>query len=161
VSISLLEAIVVVGAGLLSIIEGIRVTTVPKMLTDPLGPGLYNVGLGSILAILGLISLTSRLRKVTPRAKKGGREKAREKEYTKHEMTMISIILVIVIYIFLIYLIGYLFGSVIFFILLNRIVGYRRWLTNLASATIMTASYYLIFVKWMGMIFPSPVLFNF
>ena len=157
----LIEVIVLGGVGLLSIIEGIRLTTVKKIQPDPLGPDFYNVGIGLILITLGFTYFISQLRKVPKREKKATEEKATEKEYRQYKITMISMILVMVIYIFLINLIGYLFASAIFFVLINRVVGFRSWLTNLASTTIMTVSYYVIFVKWMGMIFPRGVLFEF
>jgi putative tricarboxylic transport membrane protein len=157
----LIEVIVLEGVGFLSIIEGIRLTTVEKIQPDPLGPDFYNMGVGFILVILGFIYFISQLRNVPKRGKKATEEKATEKEYRQYKITMISMILVMVIYIFLINLIGYLFASVVFFFLINRVVGFRSWLTNLASTTIMTVSYYVIFVEWMGMIFPRGVLFNF
>jgi hypothetical protein len=74
---------------------------------------------------------------------------------------MISMIVVMVAYIFLMSLTGYLFASLVFFLLINRIAGFRSWLTNLGVTVLMTASFYLIFVVWMGMIFPRGLLFNF
>lgn len=74
---------------------------------------------------------------------------------------MISMIGAMVIYILLINLIGYLFASVVFFFLLNRVAGFRSWFNNLAATIIMTISYYIVFVKWMGMVFPQGVLLKF
>jgi putative tricarboxylic transport membrane protein len=156
-----IEVIVVIIIGLVSIIEGIRLTTVEKIQPEPLGPDLYNVGIGLILITLGFTYFISQLRKVPKREKRATEEKATEKEYRQYKITMISMIVVMVIYIFLINLIGYLFASAVFFFLINRVAGFRSWLTNLASTTIMTVSYYVIFVKWMGMIFPRGVLLNF
>jgi len=150
-----IEVIVIISMGLVSIIEGIRLTTVEKIQPDPLGPDFYNIGIGLILVILGSIYFISQLGKV-PRG-----EKVVGKEYRKYKITMLSTIVVMVIYILLIHLIGYLFASAIFFVLINRVVGFRSWLTNLVATTIMTVSYYLIFVTWMGMIFPRGVLFDF
>lgn len=157
----LIEVIVPIGIGLVSIIEGIRLTTVEKIQPDPLGPEFYNLGIGSLLIILGLMYFISQLRKVPKRGRKEGEKDLAGKEYKGYKIMMISMIGAMVIYILLINLLGYLFSSVVFFFLLNRVAGFRSWFNNLTATIIMTISYYIIFVKWMGMVFPQGVLLKF
>ena len=153
----IIEVMVVVIVGMLAITDGIRITLAEKMqLYDALGPGGYNIILGLILIIVGFIYFISQHRKVV-----GGGKESTKKESGEYKMMMISMIVIMIIYILLVDFAGYLFASAVFFFLINRVVGFRSWLTNLAATTIMTVSYYVIFVIWAGMIFPQGVLFNF
>jgi hypothetical protein len=156
----LIEVFVVVIVGVFSISEGIRLVLAGKLHKyDILGPGFYIVGLGAVLIIAGLIYFLSERKKAFGIEEKTAvRQSTGKSEYTK---MMISMIVVMVAYIFLMSLTGYLFASLVFFLLINRIAGFRSWLTNLGVTVLMTASFYLIFVVWMGMIFPRGLLFNF
>jgi hypothetical protein len=156
----LIEVFVVVILGALSISEGIRLVLGEKLRKfDVLGPGFYNIGLGAVLIIAGLIYLFSEWKKIAPIEGKPAVTKSPEK--SKYTKMMISMIAVMIAYIFLMYLTGYLFSSLVFFFLINRIAGFRSWLTNVGVTILMTASFYLIFVMWMGIIFPQGLLFNF
>lgn len=156
----LIEVFVVVIVGVFSISEGIRLVLAGKLHKyDILGPGFYIVGLGAVLIIAGLIYFVSERKKAFGIEEKTAvRQSAGKSGYTK---MMISMIVVMVAYIFLMSLTGYLFASFVFFLLINRIAGFRSWLTHLGVTVLMTASFYLVFVVWMGMIFPRGLLFNF
>jgi len=156
----LIEVLVLVVVGVLSIIEGIRLVLAEKLqMYDVLGPGYYNVGMGAILILMGLAYFVSQRKKyVAVKKKSADRDPAKDTEYRK---MMIGMIVVMIVYIFLLDLIGYLFASFIFFLLINRFAGFRSWLTNLGVTVLMTVSFYLIFVTWMGMIFPRGLLFDF
>jgi hypothetical protein len=156
----LIEVFVLVIVGVFSISDGIRLVLAGKLHKyDVLGPGFYNVGLGSILIIVGLIYFMSERKKAVRIEEKAAVRQSTEK--SEYQKMMISMIVVMIGYIFLMYLTGYLFASLIFFFLINRIAGFRSWLTNLGVTVLMTASFYLIFVMWMGMIFPRGLLFDF
>ena len=156
----LIEVLVVVIVGVFSISDGIRLVLAEKLHKhDVLGPGYYSIGLGSILIIVGLIYFMSEWKKTARIAEKAAvGQSMEESEYQK---MMISMIVVMIAYILLMYLTGYLFASLIFFFLINKIAGFRSWLTNLGVTVLMTASFYLLFVTWMGMIFPPGLLFDF
>lgn len=156
----LIEVFVVVIVGVFSISEGIRLVLAGKLHKyDILGPGFYNVGLGTVLIIAGLIYFVSERKKAFRVEEKAAvKQSTGKSEYTK---MMISMIVVMIAYIFMMYLTGYLFASFVFFLLINRIAGFRSWLTNLGVTVLMTASFYLVFVTWMGIIFPRGLLFNF
>jgi len=158
----LIEVLVLVVVGALSIIEGIRLVLAEKLqMYDVLGPGFYNVGMGAILIIIGVVYFASQ-RKKYAKGEKGPADrdlvKGQGKEFKK---MMVSMIVVMIAYIFLLDLIGYLFASFLFFLLINRLVGFRPWLTNLGVTVLMTVSFYLIFVTWLGMIFPRGLLIDF
>ena len=156
----LIEVLVLVIVGVLSIIEGIRLCFARKIqMYDVLGPGLYNVGMGSILIIMGLVYFLSQRGKYLSAQKKSAeKDRGEDREYKR---MMISMIVVMIAYIFLMDLIGYLLASLVFFFLINRVAGFRSWLTNLGVTVLMTVSFYLIFVTWLGMIFPRGLLFDF
>ena len=155
-----MEVFVVVIVGEFSISDGIRLVLAEKLHKhDVLGPGYYSIGLGSILIIAGLIYFMSEWKKTVRIGEKAAvGQSPEESEYQK---MMISMIVVMIAYILLMYLTGYLFASLIFFFLINKIAGFRSWLTNLGATVLMTASFYLLFVTWMGMLFPQGLLFNF
>jgi hypothetical protein len=156
----LTEIFVVVLLGVFSISEGIRLVLAAKLHQyDILGPGFYNIGLGSVLIIVSLISFVSERKKAfRPAGKAAATQSSAKSEYQKK---MISMIALMIAYIFLMQLAGYLFASLVFFFVINRIVGFRSWLTSIGVTVLMTASFYLVFVTWMGIIFPRGVLFNF
>jgi putative tricarboxylic transport membrane protein len=156
----LIEVLVLVVVGALSIIEGIRLVLAEKLqMYDVLGPGYYNVGMGAILILMGLVYFVSQRKKyVIAEKKSADRDPVKDKEYKR---MMVGMIVVMIAYIFLLDLIGYLFSSFVFFLLINRIAGFRSWRTNLGVTVLMTVSYYLIFVTWLGMIFPRGLLFDF
>ncbi len=157
----LIEVGVLIIAGLVSVIEGIRLSTMQKIQYDPLGSEFYCVGLGMILIILGSAYFFSEIGKESRKREKGAKKEPLGREKRTYRIMMVSMVAVMVIYILLIDWIGYLVSSAVFFFLINRIAGNRPLLTNLAVTALMTVSYYVIFVKWMGMIFPRGVFFNF
>lgn len=156
----LIEVLVVVILGVFSVSEGIRLVLAEKLHKyDILGPGFYNVGLGSVLIIVGLIYFVSERKKAFRIEEKSAVTQSPGK--SEYQKKMISMIVVMIAYIFLMYLTGYLFASLVFFFLINRITGFRSWLTNVGVTVLMTASFYLVFVAWMGIIFPRGLLFDF
>lgn len=158
--ILLVEVFIIVVVGLFSVVEGLRLHDRESLqLYDVLGPGLYSVGMGSILIISGLIYLISQWKNSLTVEKQSASEEL--KEHREYQKMMISMVLVMVVYIFLMDFIGYLLASLVFFFLINRIVGFRSWLTNLGVTILMTVSIYVIFVTWLGMIFPRGVLIDF
>ena len=150
----LAEIIILALVGIMSIIDGIRLVFAQKLqLYDVLGPGFYNIGMGSILIIVGVIYFISQRGRIFIEKK----ETLPSKEY---KIKMASMVGVLALYIFLLDYIGYFLSSMFFFILLNKIVGFRAWMSNLAVSMAMTLIFYIVFVKWLDMIFPQGVLFR-
>ncbi len=155
-----IELLVIVIVGMLSIGDGLRLVLKKELQTsDVLGPGFYSVGMGAILIIVGLVYfLTERKKAVSGETKALVGQSAETKEYKK---TMVGMIVVMIAYILLMDFVGYLLATVVFFFLINRIVGFRSWLTNLGVTALMTAAFYLVFVSWLGIIFPRGLLFEY
>ncbi len=145
------ETMILFIVGLLSIGEGIRLVLAEKLqLYDVLGPGFYNIGMGAILIVVGIIYLISQLKKrpqATPKPSAGN----------EYKLKMASMVGALALYIFLLDYIGYFFSSILFFILIKKIVGIRSWLRNLAAGMAMAIIFYVVFVKWLDMIFPQGV----
>ena len=154
-----IEILVVVILGVAGIIEGIRLILAEKHSFDILGPGFYSVGLGSLWIITGLIYFVSEWKKTAKiEGKKAVAPATGRSEYQKK---MISMFVIMIAYLVLLDLTGYLFATLVFFLLINRTVGVRSWLTNVGISILTTASFYLLFVTWLGMIFPRGLLFDF
>jgi putative tricarboxylic transport membrane protein len=149
----LIEGMLLLMMGFWSIIEGIRLDTMERIqLLDILGPGRYNVVLGLVLVILALIYIISHLRKNLDK-----------KEFMiKHGMKtkMFGMIIVLAAYIFLIDIVGYLFATILFLFMIFRIAGYRSWPIIGGLSIGISVSFYLVFVYWLGMTFPSGILFK-
>lgn len=156
----LIEVFCVLVLGVFSISEGIRLVLAGKLHKyDIIGPGFYSVGMGTVLIIAGLIYfLSERKKAVKIEGKTAVKQSGEKSTYTKK---MISMIAVMIAYLILMSLTGYLFASFVFFLLINRIAGFRSWLTNLGVTVLMTACFYLVFVVGMGIIFPRGLLFDF
>ena len=154
-----IELLVIGVVGLLSIADGVRLVLKGDLQTlDVLGPGFYSVAMGCILVIVGLAYFLAERKKAVGIEDKPlvGRS-AQEREYKK---TMIGMVAVMIAYIVLMDLVGYLLASVVFFLLVNRIVGFRSWLSNIGVTALMTAAFYLVFVSWLGIVFPRGLLFD-
>jgi putative tricarboxylic transport membrane protein len=137
--------------GISSIVEGFRLITMKRVqVYDVLGPGKYNLGLGVVLIILGLLYLISH------RRKRFVEEKAVDKGSRKK---MINMIVVLALYSLLINVTGYLLASLVFFVLMFRIVGFKSWLFTGGLSIGISISYYIIFVRWLSMVFPKGILF--
>jgi len=60
-------------------------------------------------------------------------------------------------YILAIDIVGYLAASFLFFLLELRIVGIKSWAKSIVSSIAFAVIYYLVFVRFCNMIFPTPV----
>lgn len=149
----LIEVMILFAVGGVSIVEGIRLTYGGKLqLYDIFGPGRYSLGMGVMLILVGVIYYFSQRKMV----QEGGSETT-PKEY---KIKMVTIIATMALYIILMNIVGYFLSSLVFFILIIRIVGFKSWLTSLAVSVGMAISFYLIFVKCLNMIFPRGTLIN-
>ena len=162
----LIELIVLLIVGLGSIVEGVRLVGLDNVQFDRLGPGGYNIGIGTILIILGIAYFLN-IRKKEVKAereakgKTGGDRASAGNQQRRYRIMMMSIFAIMALYALLINWIGYLLASAVFFVLINRVVGFRSWRSNLAASAVMTVCYYVVFVKWMGMLFPRGLWIQF
>ena len=153
----MIEGLVVFGMGMLSIVEGIRLDVIERIqMYDVLGPGNYNIGVGLLLIIVSVVYFLSFRKKRQDKGKRKDTE-VQEKGYRRK---MINIFVILGAYIVLIYGFGYLFATLVFFLLINRVVGFRAWLINGGISLGTSLAFYLVFVYGLDMIFPRGVLFE-
>ena len=147
----LVESLVVCGLGILSIVEGIRLTFMEHIqMYDVLGPGTYNAGVGVLLVAVG-VGYALSFRNEKP--KKEGADRG----MNPFQEQMIAMFAILGMYITLIHFVGYLSATLVFFLLMNRVVGFRSWWMNGGMSLGVSLAFYLLFVHGLDMIFPKGV----
>jgi hypothetical protein len=66
----------------------------------------------------------------------------------------------VALYAFLIPTIGYLPATAFFLLAQFRLLGVESWVRNAALTIIVTVVFYIVFVRWGGMVFPEGGLFD-
>ena len=151
------ETSIIAILGILSVAEGVRLVNRETLQTqDVLGPGYYSIGVGVFLLLAGLAYFFSQRKKLIGGVKET--PVAALAENAGYNRTMFGMVAVMVAYIVLMDVAGYLLSTAIFFLLINWIAGFRSWLVNAGVSALMTAAFYLVFVEWLGIIFPRGLL---
>jgi putative tricarboxylic transport membrane protein len=151
------EVFIVAILGILSLVEGIRLVNRETLQTqDVLGPGYYSIGVGAFLLAVGLAYYFSTRKKLIGVVKETS--VAVPAESAGYNRTMFGMVAVMVAYIVLMDVAGYLLSTAIFFLLINWIAGFRSLLVNAGVSALMTTAFYLVFVEWLGIIFPRGLL---
>lgn len=149
----LIEGLLLLVIGLVSMVEGFRLTNRmdPKQVYDVMGPGLFILFPSIALMAIGIVHLIVNY-------KKNG---SMEKVAIKREMRirMISMIVVMAVYFFLIESVGYIVASIFFFMLEFRILEVK-WRTTVLLSLVLTAIYYIVFVQYCSIIFPHGIFFK-
>jgi putative tricarboxylic transport membrane protein len=152
------EVLVILAIGFLSVFDGIRLVRAKELQTlDALGPGYYNVGVGALLIIIGVVYFLIERKTV---AEHVAAEATAEPAGADYKKTMIAMLAAMAGYIVLIDYAGYLVSTTVFFLFINRIVGFKSWLANLGASALMTATFYVVFITWLGIVFPRGSLFD-
>ena len=152
--IVIIEGILLLVIGLLSMAEGLRLSIYkdPHVLYDLLGPGLYVILLGIGLLTTGVVYFIVNYRRFL----------IIEKVAVSKEMRirMFSTVIVLVIYLFLISIVGYLVATIVFFSLEFRVIGIKSWPLIFILSMVLSAVYYFVFIQYCSMIFPRGIFFN-
>jgi putative tricarboxylic transport membrane protein len=149
----LIEGISVLVFGLVAMIEGLRLILYrdPSFLYDPLGPGIYILVLSLGLMAVSVVHFVENYRKFPGKRRGAAGEKKRGQ--------LFSSIGILALYILLVHFIGYVVATLTFFFLGLRVSGVPSWRNNIISTLTLTIVYYVIFVKFCGMVFPKGILF--
>ncbi len=146
----LVEGIVLLIASFVAIAEGVGLFMYrdARTLFDPIGPGAYILILGTLLMVAGFAHLIVNSKNIDM-----------DKAATSREMKkrMINMIAVFVTYILLIYFIGYFLASIVFFLLIFRVVGVKSWPITIFSTLFLAVSFYICFVYFARLIFPDTI----
>ena len=121
----------------------------PQKVYDVLGPGHFILVLSLALMAIGAAHLIVNLRKGTAVAKLKVNREMRNR--------MIGMALALGFYTLAIDFLGYLISTVLFFLLEFRIVGIKSWRSNIMITIVLTAVYYIVFIKYCEMVFPRGI----
>jgi hypothetical protein len=156
----IIETIILLALGAYSIFDGYRLVVGGKLrLYDILGPGYYNIGLGSLLVIVAITYLFLNLKN---KASKNTQiiEKVEENVET-YKFKVVLMIACIAIYAIMLYLLGLFLSSLIFFILILKIAGFKLWRNSIIAGVIITCAFFIVFAKWLNVFFPEGKFFHF
>lgn len=138
---------------LMGIVEALRsISEESLLLEDAIGPGGYLFGLSIIMMTVAILYLL-----ITQYRKKMSLVKVSTDE--EMSLKVITMITTIAIYILLIYITGYLLATVIFFLLIFRVVGFKSWFRNVLASIAASITLYIVFVQLLRLIFPRGILF--
>lgn len=148
--IQIMEVILITALGLALSIEGFRLGMRKDLqLYDVLGPGRYLIVIGICLILVGVAYL------ITQRKYAYAIE---EQTITKEmRIRMLSVIGALVLYNILMSYFGYLPATIVFFILVFRIMEIKSWLQVILLSVFSSASLWIIFVYWLNMVFPRGI----
>ena len=140
--------------GIITVVEAFRLIFIkdPAAIYDRIGPGPYLLVVSMMFIGGGIVHLVTNWRKSL------GDQKAVVDRALRRKL--ISTIVNCAIYLLLISMVGYLISTLIFFFLQFRIEGIKSWLRNLSLTFAISATYYLVFVRYCSLIFPRGVLFE-
>jgi hypothetical protein len=154
-----IEGITLLVTGFIAVAEGLRLTKKidPDAVTDVLGPGYYIFFLGLILVIIGVTYLSVNYKNIFYRKKESLHRRTNGKKASR---TVFYMILVFVIYLTFIHIAGYIFPTLIFFFLEFRLAGVNSWKRNIMLTLLITAVFYLIFIRYCRIVFPQGLFFK-
>lgn len=145
------EGMVIFIVGVVTFIEGVRLTIMEKIqLYDVFGPGNYTIGIGSCLVILSIIYILSHCRDMTEQAE------ILDRELKNRLLSMIGLL---AIYAILMNLVGYLLSTLLFFLLIFRVAGFKSWPVIVMTSVGVTGFLYIVFQHWLRMPLPRGMSF--
>lgn len=150
--IVVIEGILLLITGLVGVVEGVHliIRQDPNVTHDILGPSGYIIAVSVALMITGTIYIIHCKKNLS------GEKLAVSKETI---IRVIKIVLIMAVYSFVIDVIGYFLATVVFFFLILRVLGFTSWLTNVILTIVFSTSLYIIFLRFLGLVFPRGILF--
>jgi hypothetical protein len=156
----IIETFIVFALGVFSIFDGIRLILGGKLrLYDVLGPGNYNMGLGSLLVIVAIIYLALNLKNI--RSKNIQIIEEVKENVETYKLKVVLMIACLVLYSITLNLFGLFLSSLIFFILMLKIAGLKSWRNSLIVGFIIASAFFIVFNKWLNVFFPEGKFFHF
>jgi putative tricarboxylic transport membrane protein len=149
----LIEGILVLVLALVAMIEGLRLilNKDPLVLYDPLGPGFYILVLGLGLMVLSVVHFVANHQRSPGKGRVAASKEMRVK--------LFGAIGILALYILLVHFVGYLVATAVFFFLELKVSGVKSWRNNVILTLMFTIVYYVVFVKFCGMLFPKGIFF--
>jgi len=138
------SAIVFIALGLFVIIKTQQMQI--GSFTEP-GPGLYPLLAGAVLFVLSCFSLFVSGADTQPAG-------------TTRSRYVYFVLAILVAFRLLLPLVGYTCAVFFLFVLLLKFVAVQKWLFSFILAGVFTAATYLVFVKWLAIVFPKAAFFS-
>ena len=141
----------------------------PPSKTENLGPAFFPTLLAVTLAFLALLLILNSLffRGASGKEKGGaviqGAERLEEDSFSTDDVSykfLIGTIGLSFLYVVLISILGFLISTPLFLIILIRLLGYEKWVNNLAASIGLTAALYLLFATALGVSLPAGIFFS-
>lgn len=141
----------------------------PPSKTENLGPAFFPTLLAASLAILSLLLiLTSFFFRREPGKEKGGAviqgaERLEEDSFSADDVSnkfLFGTIAMSFLYVGVLSILGFLISTPLFLIILIRVLGYEKWVNNLAASVGLTAALYLLFATALGVALPAGIFFS-
>jgi hypothetical protein len=148
----LLESLVLLAAGALSIWDGWRLSRDerPQALFDVVGPDRYLIGLGVVLAILGLLHMTTALARV---------DNAGAPDEGTNTRTAFALAGLTILYAAAIAVLGYALATAVFLVAAFKAMAMRSLGRAVLASLAATAVFVVIFVFVADMPLPRGLLF--
>ncbi len=143
--------------GLLGLYEGIRLARVrasqSTVIQDSLGSDGYMIMIGLALIIVGVSHIIINYKKNIDTEKK-----MVSKDHKDTLIVIFDIFVSLIVYVLLMNYIGYLVGSLIFFLLILKIFRFK-WSLNVILSVFFSIIFYMLFGYVLKMPFPKGILF--
>lgn len=151
---NVLEAFIFLVFGFVASAEGIRLTLQHDLhaMSDAMGPGRFILFLGLALVVVAVCHFA--LHSVPHAA--GAAKQPVDQQLRRR---MIAMVVALALYVFGIELVGYLIATPLFFLAQFKLAGVHSWKQNVLLSAIIAAVYYVVFVQYCDMMFPSGLLY--
>lgn len=141
----------------------------PPSKTENLGPAFFPTLLAAALAFLALLLILNSLffRGASGKEEDGaviqGAERLEEDSFGAEQISytfLFGTICLSFLYVGLLSVLGFLISTPLFLIILIRLLGYEKWVNNLAASIGLTATLYLLFATALGVSLPAGIFFS-
>jgi hypothetical protein len=120
-----------------------------------LAPGVYILILGALLLLTALIYMSLRYR-----SSRGAANESSQRQTAWASPLVMKIIGAFAVYAYLIDRIGYAVPTLLFLLTEFRLLGVRSWKINIILTALVTAVFYIVFIRYCEMVFPRGTLFE-
>jgi hypothetical protein len=128
-----------------------------RMQSSLLKPGIYVSGLSIAMIVAALAYAFLSLKQVQAMPKEKLGESQRK---TRADTRVFFVLGTVGVYTCLISLIGYLLSTFLFLMAQFRLFGVASWWRNAAISGLVSMAFYLVFIRYGGMVFPHASLFE-
>ena len=141
----------------------------PPSKTENLGPAFFPTLLAAVLAFLALLLILNSflVRGASGKEEDGaviqGAERLEEDSFGVEQISykfLLGTVGLSFLYVGLISILGFLISTPLFLILLIRLLGYEKWVNNLAASVGLTAALYLLFAVALSVSLPAGIFFS-